>query len=534
MGERESYLPFGRLTAASFWVAWITVVFSGDIVVTASLNAYETTTLILLGATFGMGFAMVAGACFPKTTWRIITSAKAMGVIGAICSLTTCIMGYEAFVAPPLFACTTLLSGMTLSFLVLRCAIVFAETTTRTAAIFTGACGLSGVLIYALFSMAAQFHSPFQILIMSALLPIFGTITSFLERDSLETELLRDEATERLTPSFWRVVAFMAIISFTLSVVRGFYPRLIDPIQFASSRADAAILLALCFVLFLSVVTTRKNEYAFGSLFYWLFIIAVAIMVPVVMLGSFSSYSGSLATVSKGVLFLAAWNFLSLWSYKTGMSAVRVFGFGFGSTMIAAFVGYTTGNLAGAVISTSYGTVFESAVLLICVILAMFLLRIRDLQGVLTPSLEMMKSLDFGNNTNTDVFYNTLSVSRETEVSSEQALDLEEDTRKHVEEIKADSEPPQLSESTPEKSIDNKPGRFKLRCNLIAEEFGLTPREADVFFLLAKHLEVKAIADELCVSFNTARTHVRHIYAKLEVHNRRELDELIDTYDMSQ
>ncbi len=41
-------------------------------------------------------------------------------------------------------------------------------------------------------------------------------------------------------------------------------------------------------------------------------------------------------------------------------------------------------------------------------------------------------------------------------------------------------------------------------------------------------MDVKSVADELCISFNTARTHVRHVYAKLEVHNRRELEDLVD------
>ncbi|WP_350455036.1 helix-turn-helix domain-containing protein [Slackia heliotrinireducens] len=67
---------------------------------------------------------------------------------------------------------------------------------------------------------------------------------------------------------------------------------------------------------------------------------------------------------------------------------------------------------------------------------------------------------------------------------------------------------------------------------LISDEFGLSPREADVLVLLAKHMPVKAIADELFVSFNTARTHVRHVYGKLDVHSRRGLDELIDAFEI--
>ena len=35
------------------------------------------------------------------------------------------------------------------------------------------------------------------------------------------------------------------------------------------------------------------------------------------------------------------------------------------------------------------------------------------------------------------------------------------------------------------------------------------------------------IAEQLCVSQNTVKTHVRHIYAKLDIHTRQELLDLV-------
>ncbi|MBR3258918.1 MAG: helix-turn-helix transcriptional regulator, partial [Eggerthellaceae bacterium] len=55
-------------------------------------------------------------------------------------------------------------------------------------------------------------------------------------------------------------------------------------------------------------------------------------------------------------------------------------------------------------------------------------------------------------------------------------------------------------------------------------------RETEVFLLLAKNKEARAIADELFVSFNTVRTHIKNIYAKMDVHNRRELQDVIDGF----
>ncbi len=50
----------------------------------------------------------------------------------------------------------------------------------------------------------------------------------------------------------------------------------------------------------------------------------------------------------------------------------------------------------------------------------------------------------------------------------------------------------------------------------------LTPREKELLQLLAKGLRYKEIADQLFLSTDTVRTHIRNIYRKLEVQSRME------------
>lgn len=60
------------------------------------------------------------------------------------------------------------------------------------------------------------------------------------------------------------------------------------------------------------------------------------------------------------------------------------------------------------------------------------------------------------------------------------------------------------------------------------ERYGLTAREAEVFALLAQGRNGAYIQRQLGVSYNTIKTHVAHIYAKLGVHAHQELIDLVE------
>lgn len=61
------------------------------------------------------------------------------------------------------------------------------------------------------------------------------------------------------------------------------------------------------------------------------------------------------------------------------------------------------------------------------------------------------------------------------------------------------------------------------RYSLLVSRFNLTAREAEVLVLLAQGADAAAVAGQLVVSLSTANTHIRHIYAKMDIHSRQEL-----------
>jgi DNA-binding CsgD family transcriptional regulator len=75
-------------------------------------------------------------------------------------------------------------------------------------------------------------------------------------------------------------------------------------------------------------------------------------------------------------------------------------------------------------------------------------------------------------------------------------------------------------------------GWFKKKCLAVADAYLLSKRETEVLFLLAKGHNSAAIQKALFISAGTANTHMRHVYAKLDVHSQQELISLVESVEL--
>ena len=64
-------------------------------------------------------------------------------------------------------------------------------------------------------------------------------------------------------------------------------------------------------------------------------------------------------------------------------------------------------------------------------------------------------------------------------------------------------------------------------CAELGREAGLTDREGQIMQLICQGRSKGYIAENLCISENTVRSHARHLYAKLGVHSKQELLDLM-------
>ncbi len=84
-----------------------------------------------------------------------------------------------------------------------------------------------------------------------------------------------------------------------------------------------------------------------------------------------------------------------------------------------------------------------------------------------------------------------------------------------------------IDEAAAGAAAGRKDAGIEARCAALAQQYGLTGRESEVFCLLARGNNAARISQELAITKNTLKYHVRHIYEKCAVHSQQELIDLL-------
>ena len=71
-------------------------------------------------------------------------------------------------------------------------------------------------------------------------------------------------------------------------------------------------------------------------------------------------------------------------------------------------------------------------------------------------------------------------------------------------------------------------GFFRRKCEVVSNQYLLSARETEVLFYLAKGYNSAYLQEKLYISEGTAKTHIRHIYGKTNVHSQQELMRLVN------
>ena len=69
---------------------------------------------------------------------------------------------------------------------------------------------------------------------------------------------------------------------------------------------------------------------------------------------------------------------------------------------------------------------------------------------------------------------------------------------------------------------------FEEKCDSLANAYGLSKREHEIFGLVAKGYSSRWISESLCISISTVQTHTKSCYRKMGVHSKQDIIELVN------
>lgn len=223
-----------RLAGASFYVAWIEVIYSSDAFIPSAAFGADSAIVIYPVSTIGLVTGLILMACFPLNVSRLLSSRAAMCSISCLagaCTLVSCVPGY---VLPMPYYICVFLTGTLSAVLAMKSGTLIAELDSRTAIVTLAVIQLLALFLFA-FTIATSmyFGSVAAIGITCRLLPNSGYL---LDLDDGSMDLVVEEYALKMPQGFWRVVASLTIFESACCMVRGFFPGFLDVTQYSGAR----------------------------------------------------------------------------------------------------------------------------------------------------------------------------------------------------------------------------------------------------------------------------------------------------------
>lgn len=540
----EEQWPALKLVGFGFYYAWIWVSYNSNVLVfpsAASDLPPDTISLTYLVSTLALGVALVLLSLVRPLTRRLVGSNLlliAVAVVVGAATVGTYASSSLGADANLYLIVSAALTGAGTSVIVLRFGVVYSKAPAREAAMYTAASFVFAAMIY---FMAVGLPDPVG-MVFTALLPILAVVSTLTNPEwSDEGEGGRPEGPVPLRRFFVRLLVAVAVFSVVVGVSRGFS---VPHSSISSLNADGALIIfstaVVAGVLFV-VVGLLRRQFDVSRLYYPI-IIAVAAGILVTPLLGGTGFGSQFITVAYNCFVLVIWCLLAYVAYSSRLSPILVFGLGRG----ASALGTTFGWLAGLEIVRSQGDgslsleVVSVAMVFALLVVSMLVLNDRLIGDALRPEERLrgdaaeIPAQGAGSAGETALVDRRGAEDRGSAVADgEGAWDggVGRGGAGEMGEVgEMGGAGASLADGSPGDAAmgERRPGPYRMRCDAVAERYGLSPRERDVFDLLVRGRSIDYIAQNLTISFNTAKSHIRHIYVKADVHSRQELIDLID------
>ncbi|MCI8366193.1 MAG: LuxR family transcriptional regulator [Eggerthellaceae bacterium] len=516
--------PSFKLVGFGFYYAWIWISYNSDVLVyptVASVLPPDSISATYLASTLALALSLIALSLMGNVAKRLVSSTAFLVGVSVLVGLATVgtylSSGLEPLGASPWSVLSGILTGIGTSFVVLRFGVIYSKASARDAVMYAAASFVFAGMIY---FVAVGLPDPLSTGFTATLpcLAVLSTLTNS-EWSSMEAPK-RPPIDGRLRSFFVRLVVAVVVFSLVVGVARGFS---MPSSSLALLNDEGSLIVfsttTVAAVLFAVLgLTGRRFDV---SRIYYPIIIAVSAAILVTPLFGGSTFGAQFVTVGYNCFILVIWCLLAYVAYSSHLSPILVFGLGRGASALGTTLGWTGGL---QIVQTQGDGSLSLEVIAVAMVFALLIVSMLVLNDrMIGETLRSFGSAPAGDGEGAAAG------------SAAQGTELP-----RLEESAAAGEPGAGSTAAPELSAgsegeaavapdeERRPGAYRLRCNAVADKYDLSPRERDVFDLLVRGRSIEYIAQSLTISFNTAKSHIRHIYVKTDVHSRQELLDLID------
>lgn len=483
-------------------------------------GAYSCSFVVLVLSMLFFGIALLVLGFTNQMFLRFYVSKQALGLSAAL----TCIGTYASFFIPlggPVGAFAMLFAGVATglgsSLMIVLWGTAFARYEFSTIILNTAVSVALGLVIY---MVLTHLVPPFASGIITGILPIVEAfilwrLTPIPYYRRREVPIFHP-LTVRPAQFLVRLLLPVAIFGFALGVLRTIANNVVLPAADITTILVIGAAALLGMLIIIATIFIAKNEGHWDLIFRTLMPFIALATVALPFLETSSSLVACLGLVCGYMCFEALmWIFFADLAQEFRLSPIFVFGIGRGTLALASLFGtifamtpITDMHFMGTGLNDASGALLVLFALVIAYIISP---RQREVKAIVVAP-DATQHVDQG-----------------TEALKEHIAELDAKENPSTPSITAsgaEGEAPAAPQDVEEGRRAK--GRFHAQCEAIADRYLLSRRETEVMFLLAKGHNAAFIQDQLCISKSTAKTHINHIYRKLDIHTQQELLSMVE------
>ena len=474
--------PYLRFLGLGAWWAWIWLCYNSTEIVRMFPAGDQTSNVLqmYLFATLGIAAAMFLAAFAWKRVTALVDKRAVVVGFGAFAGLSTVLLGFSVVMgAGVFFFLAAVFTGIGTSFLCLKVGRIYGSvslgdslTAGAISLVFASLLYFVGVCIPSelrLFYLAA-------LPLISALLLVMGAADPFPSAMSGAGENLDRRSPERRV--YRKLVCASALVALTAGIGKGVSSALVPTEVFAREGAVIVLCVGAIGVLIAYVVNRGDAVRGARQVYSGLMVLGVAMM-----LATCFGFDIAYLSVGKESLWLVFSCFMAYLAFRYDFSPVRIFAIGQGVYFLASTVGWA----GGAALAPYYG--------------------------------DVMVRMGVGIGLTFMVIVVLVYVFPEIDLKRVMAWSVDGDRVGHAATQGAGMPAGASAAAAPSGATAPAVGIGRAT----DARYGLSARELEILDLFAQGRSANWIADNLTISKNTVRSHLRAIYTKLDVHTRQEL-----------